>query len=343
MRTPPLELPPRRWWPRSPVGRLVALATYGYTAAMLITLVLVQVFGDISPLGMLALFGPRHVMALPWAFLVVAAVAYSRHLAVLAAVGGGVTLLWVGGFELPLPAPRANRAFRIVSYNTDRSRPLAWRIRADLEAWDADVVAMLDCKTELMDSLKVIAPTRFIESDFNCLVTKFPVTARESIPRDFPGLPPSASPGLGGPVERYTLDANGRPLTLYVLHFQSPRDALGAVRYNRDLGSLPLSYAFRGAESRATSAWADRSAAALVVVGDFNLTAESRIFRTDWGDLTNAFERIGVGFGHTMIAGWHRLRIDHVLSGPPLQPTAIRVLHGFPSEHQPVVVDFAWK
>lgn len=330
------------WWPQRSIGRVVALAIYGYAAAMLMLLPLVQLLGDRTPLGMLALFGPRHLMALPWGLLVIGAVGFSRPLAALAAAGGCATLLWVGGFELPLPTPGAERALRVVSYNTDRSRPLAWRIRADLEAWDADVVALLDCKGELMDSLRAIAPTRFIESDFNCLVTKFPVTAREQIPKDFPGLP-QGTPGSGGPVERYTLDANGRPLSLYVLHFQSPRDALGEVRYNRDLGRLPMSYDFRGAESRATSQWVDRSAAALIVAGDFNMTAESQIFRTDWSDLTNAFERIGVGFGHTMIAGWHRVRIDHVLSGPTLQPVAIRVLRGFPSEHQPVVVDFAWK
>ena len=56
-------------------------------------------------------------------------------------------------------------------------------------------------------------------------------------------------------------------------------------------------------------------------------------------DLTNAFAEVGVGFGYTMFAGHYAVRIDHVMVPKTLVVERVELLRGYPSEHQPVVVD----
>lgn len=63
------------------------------------------------------------------------------------------------------------------------------------------------------------------------------------------------------------------------------------------------------------------------------------IFRTYWGDLVEAFDRAGVGFGFTRYNGWIRLRIDHILAGPGLRPVRAEVLPDYGSDHRPLMAD----
>ena len=44
-----------------------------------------------------------------------------------------------------------------------------------------------------------------------------------------------------------------------------------------------------------------------------------------------------------MQAGIFPVRIDHVLVPESLEPVGAWVLRGYPSEHQPVVVDLEWR
>ncbi len=69
------------------------------------------------------------------------------------------------------------------------------------------------------------------------------------------------------------------------------------------------------------------------------MSSESHALREDWPDLSNAFSEAGWGFGHTMFAGYHRVRIDHMLVSQDWQVLSAKVLSGYPSEHQPVIVE----
>ena len=62
----------------------------------------------------------------------------------------------------------------------------------------------------------------------------------------------------------------------------------------------------------------------LILAGDFNMPADSTVYRATWGRFNNAFSRSGFGFGHTERPGsfgWlFGVRIDHILSGPHWRP-----------------------
>ncbi len=325
------------------IRRSIALLVILYTIAMVISALIVHLYGDATPLGTLALFAPRHLMLWPWALLVPLSWLASRWIGGTALVGLIVTLFGVATWKLPLPRPDSSPTdLRVVLYNTDGSATLGGRISTDIDAWDADLAALIDCRSDVADVMRARRDYTFVRTHFACVISRYPVVASKQMP---PGpIDASRRPGAGraGRVHRLTLNVKGKLVTVYILHLESPRTALSLARYG-DLSGMSSNTGYRSIDSFVASRWVDRSAPGLLVMGDFNLTVESTLYERDWGDLTNAFSAVGSGFGHTMFAGWHRVRIDHVMTGGGLEATTVRVGRGYPSEHQPVRVMVRWR
>lgn len=322
----------------STIGLLVTSAAFG--ALALATYLRFQ--ADRSPLGMLLLFAPLWWLTFPWLLLVPIAFVKSWRVGGVALFGALLTLFGVSRFEVPdLVSPEADRrALRIVSYNTDRSARLADRVRSDIAEWNADVVLFQDCKTIVSDSLRAITTlTVHVTPEF-CFATRLPLEQVDSLPTVL--RPGTQGVGRFGRAMRYVVRANGVALPIYSVHLESPRDALWAALH-LDFSLLQNSVNWRAMDSRLTSNWISRADSAFVVAGDFNLPAGSRVLSDDWSDLENAISVRHLGFGHTMIAGKHRVRIDHVMAPPTLVPEAVRLYREFPSEHQPILVDYAWR
>jgi endonuclease/exonuclease/phosphatase (EEP) superfamily protein YafD len=324
---------------------VITVAVVAYAVGMALVAATVVTASDSNALGMLLLFGPRWMLVFPWLLLVPLALMVSRRVAVTAVVGGVITLFWASGFEVPVPsvfrtAAGDGKALRIVTYNTDGSTALASRIASDLVRWDADVVLLQDGSPAVGEALRQVvlarsAPLRYeMHRDVEfCVLSRVPLQQAVRKARDL-------GSGEDGRAVRFSFAWNGTPIYMATVHLPSPRDALGAARRgNRE--KLERSIRVRYGASRATAAWvsASQPGPALIVAGDFNLPAESRALRQDWDSLRNAFSEAGWGFGHTMIAGRHRVRIDHVLVSDALMVRTVEVLSGYPSEHQPVVAD----
>jgi endonuclease/exonuclease/phosphatase family metal-dependent hydrolase len=142
-----------------------------------------------------------------------------------------------------------------------------------------------------------------------------------------------------GRAVTFSVEWQGAPIRIGTVHLPSPRTALWAARQGSgDL--LEESVHDRAEASWTIAAWMrEGERGPIVVAGDFNLPVESQALRRDWRWLRNAFSEAGWGFGHTMFAGRHRVRIDHVLVSREFAVRGAHVLSGFPSEHQPVVVE----
>jgi len=233
----------------------------------------------------------------------------------------------------PPPAP----SLRIVTYNTDGSVALADRIAQDARAWNADLAVLIDCRPGVAHALRALDGYRLVQTEFYCLLTRHELVRARRMPAAITAVVRAAGSGRAGRVHRLDLRVHDRPLTLYPLHLETPRSALWAAR-QLDLSRLERNAAIRAFDSEVASRFVDRTAPGLIVLGDFNLDVNSAIYRRDWGDLTNAWSAAGLGFGHTMFAGRHRVRIDHVLVGAGWTVEEVEVQRGFPSEHQPVVV-----
>ena len=332
-------------------GTVITSVIVAYALGTSLVAAAVLFVGDTTPLGMILLFGPRWMLVYPWLLLVPLALVVSRHTVMVALFGTGVALFLAGGFEMPfrIPFRIPNTSFggaegaqplRVVTYNTDGSRVLASRIASDVRAWNAEIILLQDCSAAVADALLRAVVSNATPADYTlhrdvefCLLSRIPLRgvvrkARQRGSRE------------DGRALRFAFDWNGTPVSMATVHLPSPRDPLGAARHG-DLSLLDKSIAVRYTASLITAAWVREGAAgtALVVAGDFNLPAESPALRDHWSPLRNAFSEAGWGFGHTMFAGPHRARIDHVLVSDDVVVRKIEVLSGYPSDHQPVVAN----
>lgn len=319
----------------------------GFCLLAVVAWTLRHFFGDSNAAGMLLVFGPRWWLLLPAPIALVAACKVSKMAVVGVLLSTALLLFGVNDFVLPrFSDERASAAeFRLVTYNADRSADVATRIRKDLDDWQADVVLLQGCKTVVADTLRALGYGYVhVTSEF-CLHSQWPIinvlpplSNQAAIGKQTQHAPSTASRH----TIRYDLAAPWGRLPVYSLHLDSPRRALLAAR-QLDFSLLEESVRLRSAASLRAATAIDRRDSMFVVAGDFNLPSGSRILRQHWGELDNAFTRAGSGFGWTMFAGHHSVRIDHVLTPAPLTARRIKVLRGFPSEHQPVLVDLYWR
>ena len=329
--------------------RLTAITIYAATLTAVAGWAFLAASNDAGPVGMLLGFAPRWWATLPWLVLVPAALRLGRGTTAVALAGALITLVGVAQFTWPsrlaaLPVWAPTRGdIRVVTYNTDVSASLADRLRRDVQAWDADIILLQDCKTVVADSLRAIFGVAAAMDRF-CVASRWPMldvvdAAALATPPD-PRLPPALF------AVRVRVKTPYGILPVYSVHLPSPREALAAARWPDPanlLAKLRRSLADRGDASAAVSAIVSRKDPRFIVAGDFNLPYGSALLRRDWGDLTNAFAHTGFGFGHTMQAGIFPVRIDHLFVPERLEPVGARVLSGYPSEHQPLVVDLAWR
>lgn len=323
--------------PRRRAWRISVLAlVVGYAVCMGLLAVFLRSSGDATPWGMLLLFAPRWVLLLPWLVLAPAAWPFSRRLAAGAVVAAVFTAFAVAGLEVPAlgGAPPARRAVRLVTYNTDGSRILADGIRHALRDWRADVAVFQDCSSVLADSLRATVGDSVHVVQEYCIVSALPIRAIDTLPAPSAGAPRTSA-------VRVEVETSNGPLAVYGVHFASPRDEMSAAR-QLNFALLDGSIVARSIDSRRVAEWARQSHIPYVVAGDFNAPTGSAILRRDWAGLQDAFSQRGWGFGYTMFAGKVWVRIDHVFLSHALVTDRIVLPRGFPSDHQPVLVDVAW-
>ncbi len=140
-----------------------------------------------------------------------------------------------------------------------------------------------------------------------------------------------------GAVRRYELDVDGTAVHVFNLHLMSPRWALRMVQRGWWRGAESLQAASDGRRMQAEIAgrWC-AAESNVIVLGDFNTPPESRVFRDNFGRLSDAFDTAGWGLGSTYFAGWFSLRLDHILCDDAWTPTEFAILNNVGSEHRPL-------
>jgi endonuclease/exonuclease/phosphatase family metal-dependent hydrolase len=132
---------------------------------------------------------------------------------------------------------------------------------------------------------------------------------------------------------------------VFCVHLETPRDGLEAVRYGAWRGADEMNVTTE--RRRIESEWASRLVGEVkgpvLVAGDFNTPVESRIYRSYWSELTNAFSEAGFGFGFTRFARWLNVRIDHVLVDEHWRVRDAWVGPDVGSDHLPVLADLELK
>lgn len=322
--------------------RIVHAGAVAWVGAVVAATALLWGFADVWWPATILLFGPRWVLLLPGVPLLAWAVFRDRGwiapLSLAGLLGAGSLVGLRVGWEALLPDGDGPR-LRVATLNARGGDSLP-RIDELLAAWNADVVLFQECGGVLRDQVQRVgevpaSPLAVHTGSGLCLVTRLELVKASQMDREA-----LAFAGGAGLVWSYELRWSERTVTITNLHLETQRAGLELVRRGRlreALAPLREKSFLRSVELRAARRWVDALPSPRIVAGDFNTPVESRIYRSAWGDWTNAFDARGRGLGATRMNGWIQARIDHVLVDEAWRVEGIEVAGDVGSDHLPVV------
>jgi len=317
---------------------------WGYLAATLVIAGLLWGLGDRTTLGTVLLFMGRWVFLLPLVVLVPLVAWLHARLLIPLAMGALIVLGPVMGFRIGwrrlLPAP-AGQHVRVVSFNVGGNRLPALMLPSVLDRWQAQIVGLQECGESLAAAVRLVPGWHVHVSRDLCFLSRYPI--REAAVMDRSALDrvkqsEPDEPGGAGYVVRFVLDGPAGPIRAANLHLETPRKGLEGLMA-RDLRRMRNNTEIRGIEARLAREWVTTGSGPLLVLGDFNTPVESVFFRDNWGDLADAFETAGMGFGITKHNGWIGARIDHVLTSDEWHVDRAIVDEQRISDHSALIVD----
>ncbi len=318
---------------------------YAYTAAVVGMWALMWLAGDRWWFATLMLFGPRWVVALPLLMLVPLALALRVRW--LGALGlSAVVLLWpIMGLNLPwrtlADSPHAD--LRVMTYNVDRWSVSQARFENLLAMVQPDLIAVQEARPSHVPKHWHVERAGEL-----VVISAYPIVdVAMSYNRDASWRGPYVN------CLYCVVETPAGRIGFANVHLGTPRPGLSAVVNRRtllDLDGIPYAHAeieARWRESEAVARWLEGFPEPKIIAGDFNMPAESAIYRTFWRGYRNAFHRAGLGFGYTKqtpIRGRvYGTRIDHILTGAALYAVRCRLGPDKGSDHLPLVADLAWE
>ncbi len=137
-------------------------------------------------------------------------------------------------------------------------------------------------------------------------------------------------------------------LRIFNVHFQSLNIKPG-LQDIRDadskqlIGRIGFGFGLQQTQAETLKAEIDRSPYKTLVMGDFNNTAFSYIYRLIKGDrFQDAFLESGKGFGKTFDLDYFPLRIDFLFIDAPIRVNSFEVFQVDYSDHYPIMARLAW-
>ena len=237
-----------------------------------------------------------------------------------------------------MPKPDGAR-LRVMTYNVKWGFRDAAAVLQNIAAASPDVILMQDSAGATESKLAALRKPGWNEVRLNqyTVLSKYPV----SEPTE-----QWTTPDRTHSCMRCVLQLGARAVTLYDVHFITPRWALGSFADNGPDGTLDLE---QNANLRELEAFmlADRIRAEkgpLILAGDLNAPIQSRACKSLFrAGLRDAYSEAGVGYGYTygQSTPLERpfVRIDHILVSPEWAILNCREGSSLGSDHSPVVAD----
>jgi endonuclease/exonuclease/phosphatase family metal-dependent hydrolase len=144
------------------------------------------------------------------------------------------------------------------------------------------------------------------------------------------------------------------PFALLNVHLMTARRGLTALKdvsedFSEAAATVETHEAMRSESSQLLRLGVEeaRGELPLLVAGDFNTPSSAGQYQSSWGDLTNAFDAAGRGYGFTSpcssLSWWPKntpwLRIDHVAASPEWRVIGCEVGRGNGSDHRPIFAE----
>ena len=210
---------------------------------------------------------------------------------------------------------------RVLSHNVDAANPNPKQTADDLLAADADVMALEEITSADMKVYKAEFAKTYpytVTRDTVALWSKYPVAESKSVDVGFAWTR----------ALRAEVSTPEGKVAVYVAHLASVRvGTSGFTSGQRNDTIKALGHQI-----------ADEKVAGVIVMGDFNGTANDRSLAPLTAGLRSAQGAAGQGFGFTWPAGFPMARIDHIMVRG-VTPTKAWVMGRTGSDHRPVVAD----
>lgn len=253
----------------------------------------------------------------------------------------------VMGLSLPVsrllgPAPADEGSFRltVVSCNTQAFQPDFSRVLDEILPLRPDVVALQEAfpLSPLLDEAfrdwHTVSYDRYwVGSRYPLkIVAKCEIELYERSAGMVVEIETPSGPVVLGDIHQMTARWGLRELTRHsLLNGEGPR-RLAEQEEKRGEESLAI-------RDYIESARGDKP---LLVVGDLNTPSSSSLYQQHWGDLQNAFDQAGVGYGYTSPCKANRFwpenlpwaRIDHILCSPEWRVDSCRIGRSAGSDHR---------
>lgn len=333
---PPAAPPAKKFagLPRERLRRWVGYACWANLVLVVAVWLTMRFAGDRWWLGTVLLFGARWIWIVPAVVLAPAALVFRRRLlwAVLAAAT--IVMIPIMGLSVPVslphhtPAPEGKLA--VLSCNVDGGNMNAEAMFKLINARQPDIIMCQEWASNEAVSPVLMQLGWHVRVERGLFfASRFPIISATLVPtkekwRDLAAI--------------YQLQAPFGVITVINLHLETPRKGLEALRQGRRSQIQPVidNMLRRQHESELVSHLARQVDGPLVVEGDFNLPADSAIFRDNWTWLDDAFSQAGLGYGYTKYMPLWGIRIDHLLTGPGWTVKSCKVQADIGSDHLPL-------
>lgn len=137
-------------------------------------------------------------------------------------------------------------------------------------------------------------------------------------------------------------------IRIYNVHLQSSSidpnvEDLDSEESKARLNQLKKTFKLQQSQAEKVQTHISNSPYKVIVSGDFNNTAYSYVYRIIRGDLNDAFEEAGNGFGRTFAFKYFPVRIDFILADEVFQVNSFKTFDQKLSDHFPVYARFSLK
>ncbi len=326
------------------LDKVLSCATWAYLASTILAPMLMYLAGDRWWPGTLLLFGPRWALALPLIPLLPLALWRKPGLIIPLVLGAALVVGPFMGLRCSFSTPRtANKGLvRVLSCNVGGTNFDAPKLTGLIRNFGVDIASLQECPEGLQ--LDLGAQWRVLRSGRLAIFSRFPL-------KDLPpvkGIPVSGTWPLH-PLFPCIAVTPGGDILVYAVHLPTARYGLeNMLDRTTGLNFRKARYLIEETQKRSLISQEARNSVEskdlpLVLAGDFNMPAESSIFRQHWGEFRNAFSCSGKGFGFTSV-DVHKgipiaIRVDHILTGNGVRPLACETGPDVGSDHLPVIAD----
>ncbi|WP_168205988.1 endonuclease/exonuclease/phosphatase family protein [Geobacter sp. FeAm09] len=317
---------------------------WGYLVFVMATWLAVFLGGDRWWPATVFLFSPRWFVSLPLMVMVPLA-AWANRRSLMPLFAAAVIIFGpLMGLCLPLPQAKSvpGPVLRVLTCNVQTGDFNAAALSALIRDSGADIVALQECPPEF----RIALPREWqsVQDGELVVLARYPLQKSGSLQALHP---PHQWPRTC--LLQCVITVPWGKVAFNTVHLPSPRYGLQTILDRTTLFSLSRKgllieeTAHRKRVAREAQRAVAQSPLPVIVAGDFNMPADSTIYRDVWGRYANAFSEKGTGYGRTEFASMRGIkvgvRIDHILAGNGL---GIRVCETGPdvgSDHLPLIAD----